>query len=230
MANVEEKVIEIGPGTGVLTRILIEKYPLLEVVEVDPEAVNFLRTEFEDKGIQIHPQSFLKWEVESHLQGPAWFIGNLPYNISSPIFFQLLENLSMVKGGVFMVQKEVAQRISSAHGSKEYGILSVLMQTWFDVKYEFSVSENVFYPKPKVKSGVFSISVKKELPEIEFKVLKEVVKAAFNQRRKTLRNALSGLSFREDEKLTRWMGMRAEQLSVLEFTDLAKLYAGRKED
>ena len=216
-----EKVIEIGPGTGVLTRILIETYPKLELVEIDPEAVSFLKNEFEDKHIPIHPQSFLEWEIEKHLKEPAWFIGNLPYNISSPIFFHLLENLDWVKGGVFMVQKEVAQRISSKHGSKEYGILSVLMQTYFDVKYEFSVSENVFFPRPNVKSGVFSVSIKKGLPEIKFNILKNVVKTAFNQRRKTLRNALSGLHFREDERMEKWMSMRAEQLSVAEFTELA---------
>lgn len=218
-ANPDETVIEIGPGMGVLTKYLVEKYADFGVVEFDPAAVEYLGEAFE--GLKIHHFDFLKWNPAEHLAGPAHFIGNLPYNVSSPIFFHFLENLDWIKSGVFMVQKEVAKRITTGPGSKEYGILSVLLGAYFDLKYLFSVSDKVFQPRPKVQSAVFLMAKKPDLPDIEFKQLAKVVKAGFGQRRKILRNALKSLDFTSDLPAD-ILDARAEQLEIETFISIAK--------
>lgn len=221
-AKPEDQVVEIGPGQGILTDCLWPQYPRLQLVEVDADAVAWLTQHFGEDGPQIIHQDILKWQPETHLQVDAFFIGNLPYNISSPIFFSLLEHLPFVKEGVFMIQKEVAERICAPEGSKTYGILSVLLGAYFHRSYEFSVPPEVFRPPPKVMSGVMRLSRKTDLPTVPFAVLKRVVKQAFGQRRKTLRNGLKGLDFVDFPEKEQWLKMRAEQLSVEQFVYLAE--------
>lgn len=218
-ANQLDQVVEIGPGMGVLTKHLALQYPNLALVEFDPEAVAYLKHHFPE--MTVWHKDFLKWSFQEHLSQPAHFIGNLPYNVSSPIFFHLLENMEWVKEGVFMVQKEVAQRICSGPESKEYGILSVLLGAYFDLKYLFTVSEKVFHPRPKVLSGVFSMVRKANQPDIPFRQLAPVVKAAFGQRRKTLRNALR--EFPASANLPEAiLASRAEQLDIPTFLEIAR--------
>jgi 16S rRNA (adenine1518-N6/adenine1519-N6)-dimethyltransferase len=217
-APMNEPVVEIGPGTGMLTRHLLERGDLLKVVEYDTEAATFLHEEYPT--LQIVQGDFLRQPLDTLASGPTWWIGNLPYNISSPIFFHLLESMNLVKGGVFMVQKEVAQRICSPHGSKEYGILSVLLGYYFAPKYLFSVSDKVFFPRPKVQSAVFSLTRRQREQEVPYTQLHPVVKAAFGQRRKTLRNALSVLQMDLSAVPEAMLSQRAEQLSVDQFETL----------
>ncbi|MEO1415969.1 MAG: 16S rRNA (adenine(1518)-N(6)/adenine(1519)-N(6))-dimethyltransferase RsmA [Bacteroidota bacterium] len=213
-------IVEIGPGEGVLTRLLLDVYPKVHVVEIDVDAVRLLRKTFLPEQVHIIHQDVLRWTPEGF--DKVGLIGNLPYNISSPFFFQVIEYREKIHEGVFMIQKEVAERIASPHGNKTYGILSILMQTYFDVTYEFSVPPEVFRPPPKVVSGVLKIVPKTEVPEIPFSTLKRVVKQAFSQRRKTLRNALKGVSFEDFEEKEIWWKKRAEELSVEQFAHLAK--------
>lgn len=215
-------VIEIGPGQGVLTEFLFEKYPHLRLVEVDPDAVTYIEQQFARFSPRIIHQDILKWNPSDHLSAPAYFISNLPYNISSPFFFMLLENMHLVQEGVFMIQKEVAQRICADKGSKTYGILSVLMGAYFDLEYKFSVPPGVFRPPPKVMSGVIRMVRKDVLPTVPFPELKKLVKAAFNQRRKTLRNALKGIDLQDFEGKEELLQLRAEQLSIEDFLQLTE--------
>ncbi|MEL6131891.1 MAG: 16S rRNA (adenine(1518)-N(6)/adenine(1519)-N(6))-dimethyltransferase RsmA [Bacteroidota bacterium] len=208
------------PGEGVLTRLLLDIHPKVHVVEIDVEAVQLLRRTFPPDQVHIIHQDVLRWKPES--ASPIGLIGNLPYNISSPFFFQVIEYRDQIHEGVFMIQKEVAERIAAPHGNKTYGILSVLMQTYFEVTYEFSVPPNVFHPPPKVMSGVLKIIPRADASDIPFATLKRVVKQAFSQRRKTLRNALKGVSFEAFEEQELWWKKRAEELSVAQFTHLAK--------
>ncbi|MBX7240691.1 MAG: 16S rRNA (adenine(1518)-N(6)/adenine(1519)-N(6))-dimethyltransferase RsmA [Bacteroidia bacterium] len=222
-ATQDSVVAEIGPGMGVLTQYLLPLYPQLRVVEVDPDAVNYLKSTFPELSERIIFQDVLKWNPAATLLPDSFLIGNLPYNISSPIFFHIIENRKYVKEGVFMIQKEVAERICAAKGNKTYGILSVLLQYYFDIKYEFSVPPSVFSPPPKVMSAVIRM-VRKDRPEeeVDFSVLKNVVKTAFNQRRKTLRNALKPLVFESFEGDEHLYTLRAEALGIPEFITLAK--------
>lgn len=215
----EERVVEIGPGEGVLTRMLSPRYPQFMAVEVDAEAVGYL-TQHLDPAPRIVHRDVLKWTPSDSLDGPAHFIGNLPYNISSPFFFLLLEQLDWVKTGVFMIQKEVAQRICAGPGSKTYGVLSVLLGAYFEREYLFSVAPGSFRPPPKVMSGVIRLQKRAELPDVSFAALRQVVKAAFGQRRKTLRNALKSLSF-SPAPPEAWLSLRAEQLDTEAFISLA---------
>jgi 16S rRNA (adenine1518-N6/adenine1519-N6)-dimethyltransferase len=219
-AQADELVAEIGPGTGMLTQHLLVRWPHLLVVEYDPEAAGYLREAFPD--LRIVEGDFLEQDLSVLQPGPGWYIGNLPYNISSPIFFHFLDSLQVVKGGVFMVQKEVAERICSRHGNKEYGILSVLLGTYYQLKYEFSVSEKVFFPRPRVQSAVFSMVRKNKAGEVPFEVLRKVVKAAFGQRRKTLRNALGVMDADLSAVPETLLASRAEQLSPEQFSELAR--------
>lgn len=224
-AEAENTVVEIGPGEGVLTQFLVERFKHLLLLEVDQDAVVFLQQRFAKANIQLHQVDVLKWRIAEELTEEVSFIGNLPYNISSPIFFQLLEHRDKVKEGVFMVQKEVGQRICAKEGNKTYGILSVLLGAYFDLEYLFTVPPSDFRPPPKVDSGVIRMSRKSELPDIEFKVLKRVVKQAFNQRRKTLRNSLKSLDLPDFEGKEELLKLRAEQLSVEAFIRLAGMLA-----
>lgn len=215
-------VAEIGPGMGILTQYLLPKYSNLQVVEIDPAAVAYIQAQFADFHPTIIHQDVLEWNLAAHLPENAFLIGNLPYNISSPIFFHILENKAFVKEGVFMIQKEVAERMCAAKGSKIYGILSVIMQYYYDMKYEFSVPPQVFSPPPKVMSAVIRMVRREISDEIPLNTFKTVVKTAFNQRRKTLRNALKTLNFADFEEKEAWMNLRAEQLSMLDFVKLTK--------
>jgi 16S rRNA (adenine1518-N6/adenine1519-N6)-dimethyltransferase len=223
-------VLEIGPGTGILTRFLLQNATYQTyVIDIDRESVDYLKRQIDLPETQIIRGDFLRMDLASIVPGqPLALIGNLPYNISSQIFFKLLENRALVPEMVCMIQKEVAERIAAKHGSKTYGILSVLLQAFYDIKYEFTVHEDVFDPPPKVKSGVISLRRNNvtELPCPE-RLFVNVVKAGFNQRRKTLRNALSGLIPKNPQTEAMLQqpvfGQRAEQLSVADFISLTLL-------
>lgn len=215
-------VLEIGPGMGVLTGRLLERFEdRLWVIEIDPESVDYLSDKFPVLVPHIIPEDFLQFDLARITNGPISVIGNFPYNISSQILFRLLEYRDQVMEITGMFQREVAQRLTSGPGSKEYGILSVLMGAFYESEYLFSVSPEVFLPPPKVTSGVIRF-IRKEnigLP-CSPATFKRVVKMAFNQRRKTLRNALSEI-WTEDMASTGFGGLRAEQLSVGQFLELS---------
>jgi 16S rRNA (adenine1518-N6/adenine1519-N6)-dimethyltransferase len=219
--SVQGPIVEIGPGMGVLTKYLLEKFPEVWVVEFDADAVNYLKERFAGTQLRIFHADFLKWDFGLLEGRAARFIGNLPYNVSSPIFFRLLENHHLVQQGVFMVQKEVADRVCAQAGEsgKEGGILTVLTDVYFRRKNQFKVPPTVFKPPPKVMSAVFTLD-QKPLETVPFEALRTVVKAAFGQRRKTLRNAIRHLEFAEapTEEL---LSMRAEALSTEAFIALA---------
>ena len=211
-------VLEIGPGMGVLTQYLLKRNKLnVTVIEIDRESVSYLKQNFSELQ-NIWSEDFLKAEISSRFEGNFSIIGNFPYNISSQIFFRILEMRNQIPEVVGMVQKEVAERIASKHGNKSYGILSVLLQTFYDIEYLFTVSEHVFVPPPKVKSAVVRLKRNDTmvLPCSE-KLFFEVVKAAFNLRRKMLRNSLKNIC---DELPENYATLRPEQLSVNDFIDL----------
>lgn len=213
-------VLEVGPGMGVLTQLLLQKPELnVHVVEIDSESVEYLRQHFPLLKERIHFLDFLKWDAPL-ISDKFNIIGNFPYNISSQIFFRILEWRNHVPEVVCMIQKEVAERISSPHGNKTYGILSVLMGAFFDIEYLFTVSEQVFNPPPKVKSAVIRLrrNDMAHLPCSEALFFR-VVKAAFNKRRKMLRNSLGETGLRIPEQFA---DKRPEQLSVADFIELAK--------
>ncbi len=215
-------LLEIGPGTGVLTSFLLQQDRPLKVIEIDTESVAYLRQAYPD--LDIIEGDFLEIRPDSVFDGEFAVIGNYPYNISSQIFFRMLdyrERIPLVSG---MLQREVAERICAPAGNRTRGILSVLLQAWYDCEYLFTVPEHVFMPPPKVKSGVLRLTrnSRTELGCSE-KRFRQVVKTAFGQRRKTLRNSLGALippgsPLREDPI----MGERPERLSVDQFVDLAK--------
>lgn len=215
-------VMEIGPGMGVLTRFLVDAGRDVTAVELDSESVEYLSREMPD--LRVVEGDFLKMDLDELIEGPMALIGNYPYNISSQIFFKVLdykEKIPLVSG---MLQKEVAERICAKPGGKVYGILSVLLQAWYDCSYLFSVPPGVFAPPPKVMSGVLRLTrnSRKDLG-VDEKVFKRIVKTAFGQRRKTLRNSLGGLMgadnpIMQDEIMT----LRPERLGVEDFIRLAK--------
>jgi len=217
----DSHVLEIGPGMGVLTQFLLQKPNLrLSVIDVDSESVDHLKERFSGVDIQIIHGDFLKMDTSAFFPGPFSVIGNFPYNISSQIFFRILEQHDSIPCVVGMVQKEVAERIREAPGSKVYGILSVLLQAFYDIEYLFTVSEHVFIPPPKVKSAVIRLTRnQREKLDCDEKLFKQVVKMAFNQRRKVLGNALKPGGFRVPPG---YSGRRAEELSVDGFIDLTR--------
>lgn len=219
-------VIEVGPGMGVLTRFLLERTDInLHLVEIDTESVEYLNNHYPQLKEKLIEEDFLKLNLESLFNGPFSIIGNYPYNISSQIFFKAYDNRHLVKSLVGMVQREVGRRIASGPGSKEYGILSVLLQSFFTVEYLFTVDEHVFTPPPKVKSGVIRLT-RNEITHLpcDEKLFLKVVKAAFNQRRKTLRNSLSKFQFNHTAvKHLPVFNLRPEQLSVSDFQELTSL-------
>jgi len=217
-------VCELGPGTGVLTKFLLENksIKLLKLIEIDEESVTFLKDHFDNEKMEVIQADFLRYDLDKIFDKPFALIGNFPYNISSQIFFRVLEYKNIVNEVVCMIQKEVADRIVSAPGNKTYGILSVLLQSWFDIEYCFTVSENVFFPPPKVKSAVLKLTKNMDRTiDCDEKLFFRVVKTAFNQRRKTLRNALKQL-FPEDYTTVPYLDKRAEQLSKFQFAELTK--------
>lgn len=214
-------VIEVGPGMGVLTQFLLEQEHDLTVIELDTESVDYLQRNFPALAGRIVEADFLRTDLPGLTGGkPFCVIGNYPYNISSQIFFHVLEYKDLVPCCSGMLQREVAERLAAPPGTKARGILSVLLQAWYDVEYLFTVSEGVFNPPPKVKSGVIKMTRngRQSMPCSE-KLFKSVVKSTFGQRRKTIRNSIRSVcpDFPTDHPLA---GQRPEQLTVEEFIDL----------
>lgn len=213
-------VIEVGPGTGVLTQYLIHKTANFFAMDVDKESIAFLKNKYPDKTHHILEQDFLDADLQRIAGAKFNIIGNFPYNISSQIMFKVLEHKDQVNLVIGMFQKEVAMRLAEKPGSKVYGILSVLLQAYYDIEYLFTVHENAFTPPPKVKSAVIRLTrnktAKLNCDEILFK---KVVKTAFNQRRKTIRNSIRSL-FNNNEIRHPLLDKRPEQLSVAEFVEL----------
>ncbi|RNL93433.1 16S rRNA (adenine(1518)-N(6)/adenine(1519)-N(6))-dimethyltransferase RsmA [Sinomicrobium pectinilyticum] len=217
-------VLEIGPGMGVLTKYLLRKDISTYVVEIDTESVAYLKEHYPGLSGRIISEDFLRYDVREVLKDePFAIIGNFPYNISSQIVFKMLDMREQVPEFSGMFQKEVAERVCEKKGSKAYGILSVLVQAFYDAEYLFTVSENVFTPPPKVKSGVLRLRRKEDfrLPCDE-KLFFKIVKTAFGQRRKTLRNSLKTLGLSDILKEDIIFGQRPEQLSVQDFIRLTQ--------
>lgn len=216
-------VLEVGPGMGVLTQFLMQKQRPVRVVELDFESVAYLHENFPALEGNILEDDFLKLDLARVFDGqPFVLTGNYPYNISSQIFFKMLDYKDLIPCCTGMIQKEVAERIAAAPGSKTYGILSVLIQAWYRVEYLFTVHEHVFNPPPKVKSAVIRMT-RNETTELgcNEKLFKLIVKTTFNQRRKTLRNSISSILDKGNPlSADPVFNKRPEQLSVEEFIDL----------
>lgn len=224
-----QPVIEVGPGMGVLTQFLLEAGHDLKVVELDSESVDYLTSNFASLEGRIVSGDFLKLDLPEIVDDADEFcvIGNYPYNISSQIFFHVLEYKDRVTCCSGMLQREVAERLAAKPGTKARGILSVLLQAWYDVEYLFTVSENVFNPPPKVKSGVIKMT-RNDVTDLgcDEKFFKTVVKTSFGQRRKTLRNSLRGLlpqNVTAEDLTDKIWTLRPEQLSVEQFVELTNL-------
>jgi 16S rRNA (adenine1518-N6/adenine1519-N6)-dimethyltransferase len=218
-------LLEVGPGTGVLTQYLLQKDRPMKAVELDSRSVQYLRQRFAEAGESIIEADFLRLDLKTLFEGQFCIIGNFPYNISSQIFFKILECRNLIPAASGMLQREVAQRIASNPGRKAYGILSVLLQAWYNVEYLFEVEPQAFNPPPKVQSAVIRIVRNdRETLSCNEGLFRKVVKTAFNQRRKTLRNSLSPL-IGKPEILNRagLFDMRPEQLSVAEFEELTNI-------
>lgn len=218
-------IVEIGPGMGVMTDFLVDKGRDFKVVEIDTESVEYLKEKYDN--LNIISGDFLKMKLEdiSPDKKPFAVIGNYPYNISSQIFFKILEWKDYVPFASGMLQKEVAERLASPPGNKDYGILSVLLQVWYDVEYLFTVPPTVFNPPPKVNSGVIKLTRNSRLSlEVDEAHFKRIVKTAFNQRRKTLRNSLKAI-FGKDNDIyqEKIFSLRPEQLGVEDFILLTKM-------
>ena len=219
-----DTILEIGPGMGVLTKYLLEKPISTYVIEIDRDSVAYLEKNYPQLSGKIISQDFLKYDLNQIFQGkPLAIIGNFPYNISTQIVFKLLELRNQVPEFSGMFQKEVAERICEKKGSKTYGILSVLVQAFYNAEYLFTVDENVFDPPPKVKSGVLRLRRKEnfQLPCGEKRFF-TVVKTAFQQRRKTLRNSLKTLNLSDILREDTIFDLRPEQLSYEQFIDLTQ--------
>lgn len=219
-----DDVLEIGPGMGVLTKYLLEKPITTYVIEIDTESVTYLDANYPKLKDKIISKDFLKYNINEVFDGKQFaIIGNFPYNISTQIVFRTLEYRNKIPEFSGMFQKEVAERICSKKGSKVYGILSVLAQAFYDVEYLFTVDETVFDPPPKVKSGVMRMRRKENysLPCSE-KLLFTVVKTAFQQRRKTMRNSLKSLNLSDNLREDTIFDLRPEQLSVEQFIELTQ--------
>lgn len=216
------QVLEVGPGMGILTGFLFDRKNIeTKIIDIDRESVNFLLEKFPLNKNQIIEGDFLRTDFKQIFTGQFAIIGNFPYNISSQILFKVLENRDVIPEVVGMFQKEVGERIAGGPGSREYGILSVLMQTWYDVEVILELNENDFTPPPKVKSAVLHF-LRKPVSELgcDAKLFKVVIKTAFNQRRKTLRNALSSLVTKELSGGLPFASLRAEALGWKQFVEL----------
>tara|TARA_R110002072_G_scaffold22615_1_gene79189 strand:+ start:10149 stop:10943 length:795 start_codon:yes stop_codon:yes gene_type:complete len=217
-------VLEIGPGMGVLTKYLISKEIELVAMDLDTESISFLEANYLNDNLKLLEADFLKCDLHDIFgQEPFGITGNFPYNISTQIVFKTLEYKEQIPEFTGMFQKEVAQRICAKEGSKIYGILSVLTQAFYDAEYLFTVPPSVFDPPPKVDSGVLRLSRKADYSlECEEKMLYRVVKTAFQQRRKTLRNSLKSFNLSDKLKEDTIFGKRPEQLPVAQFIALTK--------
>ena len=230
-ANNVSKVLEIGPGMGVLTQFLLRnKSYETSVVEIDRESVDYLNQHFPELNERIISADFLRLNLHKYYQEPFAIIGNFPYNISSQIFFKVLEYKDLVPEVVGMLQKEVAERLAAGPGSKTYGILSVFLQAYYDIEYLFTVNEDVFSPPPKVKSGVIRLTRNNtEHLNCDEKLFTGIVKMAFNQRRKTMRNSLKSMILNDDLKTNPIFDKRPEQLGVAEFEMIVRLIGEQPE-
>ena len=218
-----KKVVEIGAGMGVLTQFLLKKDTEVYVVEIDKESVAYLEAHYPELRGKIIADDFLKYDIAGYLREPFAIIGNFPYNISTQIVFKLLELRDYVPEFSGMFQKEVAERICEREGSKTYGILSVLVQAFYEATYLFTVSEGVFNPPPKVKSGVLRLVRKPNYHlDCDEALFFTIVKTAFNQRRKTLRNSLKSLLTNESLKKNSIFDKRPEQLPWQDFVFITK--------
>lgn len=224
-ANGVNKVLEIGPGMGVLTQYLMQnKAYETSVVEIDRESVEYLNKHYPDLNDRIISADFLRLDLSRLLPEPFCIIGNFPYNISSQIFFKVLDYRNQIPEVVGMLQKEVAERLAAGPGSKTYGILSVFLQAYYNIEYLFTVHENVFTPPPKVKSGVIRLTRnQREYLDCDEKLFTSIVKMAFNQRRKTMRNSLKSMINNDELKANPIFDKRPEQLSVAEFENIARM-------
>jgi 16S rRNA (adenine1518-N6/adenine1519-N6)-dimethyltransferase len=219
-----DTLVEVGPGTGFLTDFLLELPVHLILIEKDKEAYEFLRRKYESAKIKIVNADFLKTDLQEITENrPFGIIGNFPYNISTQIVFKILENRDLIPETVGMFQWEVAERIASQPGNKTYGILSVLTQLFYQVEILFPVPPSVFFPPPKVKSAVIRMTRKTDLPDVDFEMLKKLVKTAFNQRRKTLRNSLKSINLLHEKPWIQFASLRAEQLKPEDYIELFKL-------
>ncbi|MDN4753762.1 16S rRNA (adenine(1518)-N(6)/adenine(1519)-N(6))-dimethyltransferase RsmA [Porphyromonadaceae bacterium W3.11] len=220
-ASLEEvslPILEVGPGMGVLTQFLSSRYPEVKVVEIDTESIEYLHAYYPD--LEVIEADFLKLPLDTIFDHkPFLLIGNFPYNISSQIFFHMLEYRDYIPAAAGMLQKEVAERLASPPGGRDYGILSVLLQAWYDIEYLFTVEPHHFTPPPKVRSGVIRLTRnERQSLGCDERLFKSVVKTTFNRRRKTIRNSLKALlgelSLPDSHPL---LTKRPEQLSVDEF-------------
>jgi len=220
-------VLEVGPGMGVLTDLLLQRSDInIYAVEIDSESIAYLKQHFPDLQARLIQGDFLQMDLHTLFPCPFAVIGNFPYHISSQIFFKILDNRDLIPEITGMVQKEVAERIACPPGSKTYGILSVLLQAFYNIEYLFTVHEHVFVPPPKVKSGVIRLT-RNEVRSLECDeaLFRSVVKTTFNQRRKTIRNSLKPLLGDKILPEHSLLSKRPEQLSVAEFVELTEMVA-----
>lgn len=239
-------VLEIGPGTGVLTKfLLMDKRINLQLCEIDTESIDKLRDRFPQFLYTLQPRDFLQTELEEVFPSSSdikpgtngnevYVIGNFPYNISSQIFFKILEDKDRITQVVCMLQKEVAERLASGPGGRDYGILSVLLQTWYDIEYLFTVDESAFVPPPKVKSGVIRLwRNTRESLDCDWNTYKNIIKSTFGQRRKTLRNSIRQIIspdvISQYEEGAPLLDKRPEQLGVEDFINLALIAGENKQ-
>ncbi|MCG8580887.1 MAG: 16S rRNA (adenine(1518)-N(6)/adenine(1519)-N(6))-dimethyltransferase RsmA [Bacteroidales bacterium] len=219
----QKRVMEIGPGTGVLTQYLVQRPDIdLNLIELDKESVEYLTAHYPELNGRIFFKDFLKLDLKEIFGESFALIGNFPYNISGPIFFKVFEYRNQIPEVVGMLQKEVAERLAAGPGTKVYGVLSVLLQAFYDIEYLFTVGAHVFNPPPKVQSGVIRLTRNdvKELPCDE-KLFVKVVKAIFNQRRKAIRNSLKAIPFNKEAIADHvFLTRRPEQMSVDDFIEL----------
>ena len=216
-------VLEVGPGMGVLTQYILKKDRPFKVVEIDRESVPYLQEHFPELGDNIIEADFLLLDLNTVFDGkPFVLTGNYPYNISSQIFFKMVEHKELIPCCTGMIQKEVAERMAAKPGSKTYGVLSVLIQAWYDVEYLFTVNENVFNPPPKVKSAVIRLTRnKKENLGCDEALFRRIVKTVFTMRRKMMRNGMKQILGKDSPLLADPVfSLRPEQLSVEDFINL----------
>ena len=219
--RVNQNILEVGPGMGMLTQYLIQKKNL-KLIEIDLESIVYLKTKFLNIEKKIIEGDFLKINIKNIFKSEISIIGNFPYNISSQILFKVYENKDIIFELVGMFQKEVAERIISNSGKKR-GILSVFIQTFYNVEYCFTIEAESFSPPPKIKSSVIKLSRNsREKLDCDHVLFKKIVKSAYNQRRKTLRNALKGFNLKNNDEITNLLKLRAEKLSVDEFIKITQ--------
>ena len=224
------KVLEIGPGMGVLTQFLLQNNSFeTSVVEIDRESVEYLTQHYPELKDRIISDDFLRLNLHKYFEEPFAIIGNFPYNISSQIFFKVLEYKDQIPQVVGMLQKEVAERLAAGPGTKAYGILSVFLQAYYDIEYLFTVDQDQFIPPPKVKGGVIRITRNQKLHlDCDERLFKSIVKMAFNQRRKTMRNSLKTMINNDELKANPIFDKRPEQMGVGEFEYIVRMIGAQE--